>query len=712
VRAARLVRRLVLAGAALALILAAVRPALAQGGLYGVVDTPAINGTVSEPFQIRGWALWTTAASGAGVDAIHVYGCPIANCPAPVFWGAATIGLARPDVAATYGNPAGATSGYSFTMSGLTPTVYYVQVWVHVIATGAWQPFNTSFTVTAAPEHVLEHPVALQSLAQPLTVSGWAIDAGMPSGTGVDAVHVWAYHNFGNGTPQYMLGAATYGDARPDVAAARGSRFLHSGYHFTMTGQPPGWYRFVVSSHSLPSAAWTGRTVDAYVDIPTASLEINRSGTGTGSIVGTGLSCPGGSNTQAMPCGASYALGTVAWITAVPDPGSTFAGWGGGCLGPQATCGVTLNGDRYTFAYFTKTPDTVATTYYHTDAIGSVRALSDDTGATVIRHDYLPFGEDTQPLAGDPMRFAGKELDPESALMNFEARYYRNTWGRFTQVDPVSGTPADPQSWNRYAYALNNPLRFVDPSGLCGEPATSSSSMAGDHLNVGIKIIIPCDAGTYNGSGMWGERNGMTPSPGDDLGPYGCGWTPDANGNFYMWNSGCTINESQQVAIGAPTQEPPPPTPRPPDSPEPDPPTPPPSSMTKRVACAMDVGLNLWLDAVTAEWGGLVAGALGVRFNVVEGITGTGSWFDMGPTLGSMADFVAGEVKGAVGDHAAASAAYVTRRHLERKAAKGVGYAAREVEAARRLAAAAKVVKVGAGALAGANLVSDLGGCW
>jgi hypothetical protein len=69
-----------------------------------------------------------------------------------------------------------------------------------------------------------------------------------------------------------------------------------------------------------------GPHVDAYVDIPTASLEINRSGTGTGSIVGTGLSCPGGSNTQAMPCGASYALGSIVTLTAVPDPGSTFAG--------------------------------------------------------------------------------------------------------------------------------------------------------------------------------------------------------------------------------------------------------------------------------------------------------------------------------------------------------------------------------------------------
>jgi RHS repeat-associated protein len=168
-----------------------------------------------------------------------------------------------------------------------------------------------------------------------------------------------------------------------------------------------------------------------------------------------------------MPCGASYAFNTIVTLTAVPDPGSTFAGWGGGCanVGTNPTCAVGLPGDRFAFAYFTKTPGTIATTYYHTDVVGSVRALSDQTGATVIRHDYLPFGEDTQPLAGDPLRFAGKELDPESALMNFEARYYRNTWGRFTQVDPIAGSPADPQSWNRYAYARNAPARFVDPNG-------------------------------------------------------------------------------------------------------------------------------------------------------------------------------------------------------------------------------------------------------
>jgi RHS repeat-associated protein len=104
--------------------------------------------------------------------------------------------------------------------------------------------------------------------------------------------------------------------------------------------------------------------------------------------------------------------------------------------------------------------------------VGSVRALTDQTGAVVLRHDYLPFGEDSQSMFGDPMRFAGKHLDPETALHYFEARYYRQTWGRFSQVDPlhVGAALTDPQQWNRYAYARNNPLAWGDPSGRNIDP--------------------------------------------------------------------------------------------------------------------------------------------------------------------------------------------------------------------------------------------------
>ncbi len=106
--------------------------------------------------------------------------------------------------------------------------------------------------------------------------------------------------------------------------------------------------------------------------------------------------------------------------------------------------------------------------YYHTDAIGSVRVVTDDTGAVVARYDYLPFGErwDPQP-SPDVRQFAGKERDAETGLDYFGARYYASQTGRFTTVDPghVNGDIFDPQSWNAYAYARNNPLRYTDPDG-------------------------------------------------------------------------------------------------------------------------------------------------------------------------------------------------------------------------------------------------------
>jgi RHS repeat-associated protein len=61
----------------------------------------------------------------------------------------------------------------------------------------------------------------------------------------------------------------------------------------------------------------------------------------------------------------------------------------------------------------------------------------------------------------------GKERD-ETGLDYFGARYYSGAHGRFTSPDPLlnSGRPWIPQSWNRYAYTFNNPLRYTDPTGL------------------------------------------------------------------------------------------------------------------------------------------------------------------------------------------------------------------------------------------------------
>ena len=110
--------------------------------------------------------------------------------------------------------------------------------------------------------------------------------------------------------------------------------------------------------------------------------------------------------------------------------------------------------------------------------------------ANMKRHDYLPFGEEiVAPTSGrsaaqgysggDGVRqqFTQKERDSETGMDYFLARHYSNTMGRFTSVDPYDpitlGASNDSrnyfilqsQNWNRYAYGLNNPHKYVDPDG-------------------------------------------------------------------------------------------------------------------------------------------------------------------------------------------------------------------------------------------------------
>ncbi len=139
------------------------------------------------------------------------------------------------------------------------------------------------------------------------------------------------------------------------------------------------------------------------------------------------------------------------------------------------------------------------------DQLGTPRMVVDQSGDLagtnqVIRHDYLPFGEEigagvgirttSNGYVGDGIRqrFTGKDRDWETGLDYFEARYYASKQGRFTSPDEFTGGPdelfdfadvasenptlygdiAEPQSLNKYQYCYNNPLSFVDLDGHKG----------------------------------------------------------------------------------------------------------------------------------------------------------------------------------------------------------------------------------------------------
>ncbi len=124
----------------------------------------------------------------------------------------------------------------------------------------------------------------------------------------------------------------------------------------------------------------------------------------------------------------------------------------------------------------------------------------------VARHDYMPFGEEVAPPSPpqDKRLFTGKERDNETGQDYFGARYYRADIGRFTTVDPLTAsarTPA-PQTFNRYAYALNNPLRFVDPDGLQASKACAENP----NCTIEVRVRVLWDSGAGHETGVSKEQ--------------------------------------------------------------------------------------------------------------------------------------------------------------------------------------------------------------
>jgi RHS repeat-associated protein len=140
---------------------------------------------------------------------------------------------------------------------------------------------------------------------------------------------------------------------------------------------------------------------------------------------------------------------------------------------------------RLAAEYSTAANTQTGTQYLNADNLGSTRLVTDSSGTPQRCSDYLPFGEElpagingrtgcygteTYPGPADATdrKFTGKERDAETGLDYFGARYFSGAQGRWTSPDP-SNLGVDfwlPQTWNRYAMSLNNPLKFVDRNGL------------------------------------------------------------------------------------------------------------------------------------------------------------------------------------------------------------------------------------------------------
>jgi RHS repeat-associated protein len=115
--------------------------------------------------------------------------------------------------------------------------------------------------------------------------------------------------------------------------------------------------------------------------------------------------------------------------------------------------------------------------YRHSDWVGSSRFASTTSRTLYFDGAYAPFGEPYATTGTTDLSYTGMNQDTVSNLYDFPQREYGNIQGRWPATDP-SGTasvdPRNPQTWNRYAYVLNNPLGFTDPTGTTPESPGSS----------------------------------------------------------------------------------------------------------------------------------------------------------------------------------------------------------------------------------------------
>lgn len=125
--------------------------------------------------------------------------------------------------------------------------------------------------------------------------------------------------------------------------------------------------------------------------------------------------------------------------------------------------------------FHTISTETVQTRYFHTDHLGSVSVITNESGAVVQRLSYDPWGKRRFTNGADDTTgsitsqtthgFTGEEHLSVAGLVHLNGRVYDPQIGRMISADPFVPDAMNGQAWNRYSYVGNDPLAFTDPSG-------------------------------------------------------------------------------------------------------------------------------------------------------------------------------------------------------------------------------------------------------
>jgi hypothetical protein len=223
-----------------------------------VLDAPQNNSSSGRTVGIGGWAIDRGATTTTGVDAVHVYAFPVGS-GGPVFLGVAAYGASRPDIASLFGANF-SNSGYALT-ADVAPGTY------DIVAFGRSTVAN-AFTVSAVsrvtvqatssdPLLFVDTPADGVTVTRPFALSGWAIDRGATTGTGIESIHIWAY-SLDWATATFVT-TGTYGSARGDIGSIFGTQFTNAGFSATVNSSnlAAGSYYLVAFGRSTVTGAFS-----------------------------------------------------------------------------------------------------------------------------------------------------------------------------------------------------------------------------------------------------------------------------------------------------------------------------------------------------------------------------------------------------------------------------------------------------------------------
>jgi RHS repeat-associated protein len=210
--------------------------------------------------------------------------------------------------------------------------------------------------------------------------------------------------------------------------------------------------------------------------------------------------------------------------------------------------------------------------YRHSDWLGTNRFSATPSGTVYFDGAYAPYAENYAGIGTSDRVFTGQPIGTLPGLYDFTFREYGQSQGRWLVPDPAGLAAVDitnPQTWNRYAYAMNNPLSYIDPLGLylCiingvetdrGCPGTSGAPGAGGGGGYPIYVTGTCQSPYPNNDGgavyqsclvLAGYTNGFGSGPGGGGGSGPSG--PANNGKSAADVARCAGKKANSVSLAA-----------------------------------------------------------------------------------------------------------------------------------------------------------------